>query len=223
MDRPSRFLVLVATVGLMVTACGGDNGASSSAAPTTTATAVSGDITVFAAASLKDSFTEIGTAFTQNNPKAKATFSFDASSALAQQIMQGAPADAFASADTANMDKLTGGHLNGSAPVMFATNQLAIIVPKGNPKSLTGVADLADGKGLKVVLCVDGVPCGTYAKQILASAKVSVTPVSLEQNVKGVVTKVTTGEADAGIVYTTDVQAAASQADAVAIPAAINV
>src|SRR5690349_16922292 len=227
MTRPSRLLVvLLAMLGLAAAACGSDNGSGSSSAATATVAptaAVTGDITVFAAASLTDSFKEVGTAFGQRYPNAKATFSFDASSALVQQISQGAPADVFASADTANMDKLTSAGLNGSAPVVFATNQLAIIVAKGDPKGITGVADLADGNGLKVVLCADGVPCGTYAKQILASANVTVTPVSMEQNVKGVVTKVTAGEADAGIVYQTDVQAAASQADAVAIPTAVNV
>ena len=150
------------------------------------------------------------------------TFSFDGSSTLATQIIQGAPADMFASADQANMDKITTPGLNSTPPTIFATNLLTIIVPKGNPKGITGVADLAN-PDLKVVLCADGVPCGTYARQILASAGVTVTPVSEEQNVGGVVTKVTSGEADAGIVYVTDVQANADKADSVAIPADINV
>jgi molybdate transport system substrate-binding protein len=236
MKRSSRLLiVLFAVLGLVAAACGSDNSGSSSsattvaaattAAPTTaaaTTAALQGNITVFAAASLTDSFKEIGTAFTKANPGATATFSFDASSALVQQITQGAPADLFASADTTNMDKLTQPGLNGTAPVIFATNLLAVIVPKGNPKAIAGVADLAK-PDLKVVLCAPEVPCGKYANQILTTAGVTVTPVSLEQNVKGVVTKVTTGEADAGIVYTTDVLAAGDKADAVAIPANINV
>ena len=236
MKRLSRLLLVLAVMlGLVAAACGSDNDASSSttaapttaaattaAAPTTTVPAVKGDITVFAAASLTDSFKEIGAAFTKANPGTTATFSFDASSALVQQITQGAPADVFASADTANMDKLTTPGLNGSAPVVFATNLLAVIVPKGNPKGITGVADLAN-PDLKVVICAPEVPCGKYAAQIFTSAAVTVTPVSLEQNVKGVVTKVTAGEADAGIVYTTDVKAAGAAAEAVAIPADINV
>jgi molybdate transport system substrate-binding protein len=249
MKRSSRLLiVLFAVLGLVAAACGSDNSGSSSsattaaaattaapttaaattapstttAAPTTTTVALKGDITVFAAASLTDSFKEIGTAFMKANPGATATFSFDASSALVQQITQGAPADLFASADTANMDKLTQPGLNGTPPVIFATNLLAVIVPKGNPKAIASVADLAK-PDLKVVLCAAEVPCGKYANQILTTAGVMVTPVSLEQNVKGVVTKVTTGEADAGIVYTTDVLAAGDKADAVAIPATINV
>jgi molybdate transport system substrate-binding protein len=189
----------------------------SSAAPT-----VTGHLTVFAAASLTGAFGEIGKAFSQANPGATVTFSFDASSALAQQISQGAPADVFASADTTNMDKVTKANLNGTPPVIFATNLLAIIVPKGNPKGITGVSDL-DKSGIKVVLCAPQVPCGKYANQILAKANVTVTPVSLEENVKGVVTKVTSGEADAGIVYVTDVTAAGPSAQAVTIPADLNV
>jgi len=183
---------------------------------------VAGNITVFAAASLTDAFNEIGAAFTKAYPQAKTTFSFDASSALVQQITQGAPADLFASADQANMDKLTKASLNGGPPQVFANNLLGIIVPAGNPKGVTGVQDLSR-PDLKVVLCADGVPCGTYAKQILTTAGVTVNPVSLEQNVKGVVTKVTTGEADAGIVYVTDIAAAGSKAAGVEIPKDINV
>ena len=177
---------------------------------------------MFAAASLTDSFKEVGDAFTKANPGAKVTFTFDASSALVTQITQGAPADLFASADTANMDKLTGATLNGSTPVTFATNLLSIIVAPGNPKGITGEADLAKAD-LKVVLCDPSVPCGKYAKQSLDTAKVTVTPASLEQNVKGVVTKVTAGEADAGIVYTTDVKAAGAKAAGVAITTEVNV
>jgi molybdate transport system substrate-binding protein len=237
MQRSSRLLLVPLTAfGLAVAGCGSskDSGSSATtAAPATTATTaapvttttppVSGNITVLAATSLKAAFTEIGTAFTAANPQSKVTFSFDGSSTLVTQIVQGAPADMFASADQANMDKVTGPGLNSTTPTIFATNLLTIIVPKGNPKKITGVADLADGKGNKVVLCADGVPCGTYARQILTSAGVTVTPVSNEQNVGGVVTKVTTGEADAGIVYVTDVKAVPDKADSVAIPANINV
>src|SRR5262245_28884674 len=183
---------------------------------------LAGNITVFAAASLTESFTAIGEAFTAANPDAKATFSFDASSALVQQIIQGAPADVFASADQANMTKLTDAALNGSDPVVFATNLLTIIVAPGNPLGITGVADLSN-PDLNVVVCAPEVPCGNYASQIFTAAGVAVTPVSLEQNVRGVVTKVTAGEADAGIVYVTDVIAAGDAADMVDIPADINV
>jgi molybdate transport system substrate-binding protein len=227
MAGTSRLLLLVpiAALALLGASCGDDDGEESAApaAPSsaTTIAAVEGDITVFAAASLTEAFTDVGAAFTEANPDATATFSFDASSALVQQITQGAPADVFASADTVNMDKLTDAALNGSEPVVFATNLLTIIVAPGNPLGITGVADLAD-PDLKVVVCAEEVPCGRYAKQIFDTASVTVTPVSLEQNVRGVATKVTAGEADAGIVYVTDVTAAGDAADMVEIPADIN-
>jgi molybdate transport system substrate-binding protein len=234
MKRTSRLLVVAtALVGLVAAACGSSSNGSSSAttvattsaptsgAPTSTGT-VQGDITVFAAASLTDSFNEIGAAFTKANPQAHVKFSYDASSALVQQINQGAPADIFASADQANMDKLTKAGNNGAAPVVFATNLLGIIVAPNNPKGIKGVEDLGNTAN-KVVLCAPEVPCGTYAKQILDAAHVTVKPVSLEQNVKGVVTKVTAGEADAGIVYVTDIAAAGSKASGVEIPKDINV
>ena len=220
-QRRPGLVIPFALLAFWTVACG------STARPTSgtasgTSTTLSGSITVFAAASLADSFQQIGRAFTKAHPDVNVVFSFDASSALVQQITQGAPADIFASADTTNMDKLTRAGLNGSEPVIFARNNLAIIVAKGNPKGLAGLADLAQ-RDLKVVLCAEQVPCGKYARQILSHAGVQVTPASLEQNVKGVVTKVSADEADAGIVYATDVRAAGTKADAVAIPAGQNV
>lgn len=191
------------------------------AAPTTVP-ALNGSITVFAAASLTAAFNDAGDAFMKANPGVKVTFSFDASSTLVGQITQGAPADVFASADTSNMDKLTTAGLNASVPVNFATNLLSIIVAQGNPKKIKTQADLAIPR-LKVVVCDPAVPCGKYAQQSLDTAKVILIPASLEQNVKGVVTKVTAGEADAGIVYVTDVKAAGDKAAGVEIPAHANV
>ncbi len=219
MRRTSRLLIgVLGAIGLVAAACGSDNSGGSAA----TTAALQGNITVFAAASLTAAFDDIGAAFTQVNPQAKATFSFDASSALVQQINQGAPADLFASADQANMDKLTKAGNNGTAPVIFATNLLGVIVAPGNPKGITGVQDLGKAD-LKVVVCAPEVPCGAYAKQIFDAAGVTVIPASLEQNVKGVVTKVTAGEADAGIVYVTDIAAAGDKAAGVDIPKNINV
>ncbi|MFT3853437.1 MAG: molybdate ABC transporter substrate-binding protein [Ilumatobacteraceae bacterium] len=195
-----------------------------SKAPTSTPAstpAAEGDITVFAAASLTASFNEIGSAFSTEYPDAKVTFSFDASSALVTQINEGAPADAFASADEANMKKLTDVGGNAGEPVIFATNVLQIIVPKGNPKGITSVADLAK-PGITFVTAAPEVPIGKYTQQVLDAAGVSVTPVSLEQNVKGIVTKVANGEADAGIVYKTDVLAE-PKSEGVDIPEDINV
>jgi molybdate transport system substrate-binding protein len=218
MNRPPSLLVaLLALVGLAA-ACGDDSRGADAAGART----LEGEIVVFAAASLTESFTEVGEAFTAANPDAKVAFSFDASSALATQIIEGAPADVFASADEANMSKITAESLNGTDPVIFATNLLTIVVPPGNPAGITGVADLAN-PDVKVVLCAAEVPCGRYAAQILETRGLTVTPVSLEQNVRGVLTKVTSGEADAGIVYVTDVNAAGDAAEAVELPVEINV
>lgn len=217
MTTTSRLLLLpVVALAMLAAGCGDDDDDGTAPA------GVAGDITVFAAASLTESFTEVCEAFTAANPDASATFSFDASSGLVQQIVEGAPADVFASADAANMTKLTDPGLNGGEPVIFATNLLTIIVAPDNPLGITGVADLANAD-TKTVICAPEVPCGTYANQIFTAADVAVTPVSLEQNVRGVVTKVTAGEADAGIVYVTDALAAGDAAAMVEIPADINV
>jgi molybdate transport system substrate-binding protein len=220
--RISLLVALLLVAGLAAAGCGGDDPPASSTASTPGPVSATGDLTVFAAASLTGAFDEVGKAFTAANPGAKVTFSYDASSALVQQITQGAPADLFASADTANMARLTGAGLAAETPVVFATNVLSIIVAKGNPRAIHGPGDLARS-GLKVVLCADPVPCGAYARQVLDRAHVAVSPVSLEQNVKGVVTKVSAGEADAGIVYATDVAAAGSSAEGVPIPSDVNV
>ena len=225
MRRTARSLapvLLVLGLGLGAAACG-DHASTSPAAARPDAK-VTGDLTVLAAASLTESFKELGTAFQAANPGAKVTFSFAASSALATQINQGAPADVFASADTTTMDKVTaaGGAGTLAPPVAFAANQLQIIVAKGNPKAIAALADLAK-PGLIYVTAAPGVPIGTYAAQALAKANVTVAPKSLEADVRSIVAKVTLGEADAGIVYATDVRAAGTKAQGVAIPDAQNV
>ncbi|MGB8858567.1 MAG: molybdate ABC transporter substrate-binding protein [Ilumatobacteraceae bacterium] len=200
----------LAVFGLAASACGGD------AADTSTTKLV-----VFAASSLTGAFTDIGTAFAAAHPGTDVTFNFAGSGDLVNQIGEGAPADVFASADDATMTKLIDARLNDGAPVSIARNRFEIIVEHGNPRGITGLADLADPE-LIVVLCADTVPCGRGAADLLARAGVSITPKSLENKVKGVVTKVTTGEADAGIVYTTDVLAAGGAADGVEIPTDVN-
>ena len=184
--------------------------------------AVEGDVTVFAAASLTDALTELGEAFMAANRDAEVTFNFAASSELVTQIGEGAPADIFASADLNNMTKLTDAGNNASEPVVFTTNLAEIIVGPGNPEGITSVADLAN-EDLIVISCAPEVPCGRYAAQILDNAGVTVTFKSLEENVRAVVSKVTLGEADAGIVYMTDVINAGDAAEGVEIPADINV
>lgn len=223
--RLRKLLIAVAALTIAVTACGGDDVSSSStSAPVASAgeAKATGAVTVFAAASLTDAFNEMGEAFKAANPEASVTFNFAASSALVTQINEGAPVDVYASADEANMKKLTDAGNNGAAPVIFARNKLQIIVAKGNPKGIESVKDLID-PGLLVVNAAPEVPIGAYAQQVFDKAGITVTPVSLEANVKAVVTKVTAGEADAGIVYTTDVTAAGDRAEGVDIPDELNV
>ena len=194
----------VALLGVFAAACSDDSSSSTSSTPDGT---VSGDVVVFAASSLTEAFTEIGEAFAAEHPDANVTFNFAGSGDLVTQITEGAPADVFISADDSNMTKLTDAGENATEPVVVARNTFEIIVEQGNPQGITGVADLAE-PDLIVVLCADTVPCGKGALKILENAGVTVTPKSLEEKVKGVVTKVSAGEADAGIVFVTDVSAA---------------
>lgn len=179
--------------------------------------AVTGDITVFAAASLTESFTTIGRDFEAANPGTKVTFSFAGSSALATQINQGAPADVFASAAPANMKTVTDAGNGGGTPTTFVKNQLVIAVPKGNPDGVTGLTDLTR-PGAKVALCAEQVPCGAAAKRALDAAGVKLTPVTLEQDVKGALSKVKLGEVDAALVYRTDASAATADVDGIEFP-----
>jgi molybdate transport system substrate-binding protein len=172
---------------------------------------------VFAAASLTEVFTAVGRDFEAADPGAKVTFNFAGSSALAAQINQGAPVDVFAAAAPATMKTVTDEGNADGAPVVFGRNQLVIAVPRGNPKRIAGLADLA-GSGVKVALCAEQVPCGTAAKTALAAAGLRLTPVTLEQDVKAALAKVKLGEVDAALVYRTDVRAAVSTVDGVEFP-----
>jgi molybdate transport system substrate-binding protein len=212
--------VAFAAVALIGVACGGDEKPNRETDPTSTAGVpeLSGSLNVFAAASLTEAFTEMGKAFEAANPGLKVTFNFSASSALAQQINEGGPADVFVSADEANMKKVTDA-TRASDPRIVARNRLAILVEKGNPKMITGLADLAK-PGIVLVLCAPEVPCGKFAAAALQRAAVAAKPASLEENVKAVVSKVTLGEADAGIVYVTDVAAVGNKGQGVDIATA---
>jgi molybdate transport system substrate-binding protein len=213
-SRFIRSVPLLLAVALLAAACGGNGsppGGSAKASPT--------EIKVFAAASLTGAFGRIGQDYTAANPSTKVTFNFAGSQALATQIQQSAPADVFASADTTNMSKVSS---LVSTPRDFASNLLQIIVAKGNPKAIKGLSDLSRSD-LKVVLAAPEVPAGKYASQALAAQHVTVRPVSLEDNVKAVVTKVSLGEADAGIVYVTDVTAGGDKVEGVDVPNDQNV
>ena len=185
----------------------------------TSATVRAEAVTVFAAASLTEAFKTLGRDFEAANAGTKVEFNFAGSSTLARQILEGAPADVFASADEENMEKV---RAQVSSPQIFAGNRLAIIVSKGNPKKVASVADL--GKpGLTVSLAAPVVPIGRYAREVFAKAGGAVPESSSEVDVKAVATRVAMGEADAGIVYTTDVAAVGGKVEGVAIPAALNV
>lgn len=211
----------ISSLGVLVAflaGCGSTAGTASSPTPTP----VSGTISVFAAASLTDSFKALGTAFQTAHPGVTLQFNFAGTPTLVTQIEQGAPADVFASADTTNMDKLKADGYTVGAPEVFAHNQLEIVVAAGNPKGISRLADLAK-PGVIYISEAPTVPAGKYSLQALAKAGVSVTPKSLETDVKSVVSKVELGEADAGIVYTTDVKAAGGKVQGVPIPSADNV
>jgi molybdate transport system substrate-binding protein len=177
-------------------------------------------ITVFAAASLTDAFGAIGEEFSGENESVEVEFNFLASSDLATQIIGGAPADVFASADEANMDNVVAEGL-ATDPVVFAENRLSIAVQQGNPKSIATLEDF-ENPDLVVVLCNEECPAGRYALEIFEAAGVSVEPDSLEADVRGVLTRVGLGEADAGLVYVTDIEADA-EVEGVDIPEDVNV
>ncbi len=211
--RRSAAAVLAALLAALVAvggACGGSTSPSSGERR---------ELTVLAASSLTEAFTELGGRFTAAHPDVRVTFAFAGSSDLVTQLRQGAPADVLATADTASMDKVTS---KTGVPRTFAGNRLIIAVEPGNPRHVTGLADLAR-EDLTVVLAAPEVPAGKYAAEILARAGVSVHPASLEESAKGVVAKVSLGEADAGIAYVSDVQAAQGTIEGVAIPDAQNV
>ncbi|MDR6969982.1 molybdate ABC transporter substrate-binding protein [Leifsonia shinshuensis] len=194
-------------------------GAGQTVTPSGSGTRVSGTITVFAAASLTKTFTELGTEFEAAHPGTTVTFSFAGSSDLVTQLTAGAPADVFASADEANMTKAVAGKVIQGTPTDFATNVLAIAVPPGNPAHVKSFADLAS-PGIKTVVCAPQVPCGAATAKVEQSAGVTLHPVSQESSVTDVLGKVSSGEADAGIVYRTDVKGAGSSVESVPFPEA---
>lgn len=220
--RTAALGVTTAAALLALTACSssGSTKASSTASSASTAAssdagsasasasaAITGKLTVFAAASLKKTFTQFGKEFEAAHPGTTVTFNFGGSDTLAASIVSGAPADVFASASTATMTTVTKANDNAAAPVNFARNSLEIAVVPGNPKGITTLQQLSSSS-VKVALCAKTVPCGAAAVKALAAAKVTVTPVTYEQDVTSALTKVELKEVDAALVYRTDVQGA---------------
>lgn len=214
-----RLLMVGAAVVVTLAGCGGEQQPASAPEPTTgDSSGVSGQITVFAAASLTEAFTEIGQAFEQANPDADVQFNFAASSTLAQQINQGAPADVFASASPKQMQDVADAGAAGD-PTVFVANLLQIAVPAGNPAGVTDLA--AFGKPeLAIALCAEQVPCGSAARRAFEAAGITPQPDTLEQDVKAVLTKVMLGEADAGLVYRTDVASSGGDVEGIDFPEA---
>jgi molybdate transport system substrate-binding protein len=224
MRRTATAVVLTVVAASVLVGCGADSRSSSSTstdgASGPSPASLSGEIVVFAAASLTKAFEELKTRFEEANPGVSVTFSFAASSALAEQINSGAPADVFASASAGTMDQVVDAG-NASVPTTFAENVMQIAVPPNNPADVTDVDDLAD-PSVKVALCQPHVPCGTVAEEVFRNAGVTVTPVTLEPDVKSVLSKVELGEVDAGVVYVTDVQAAGGKVEGLEIPDDVN-
>ncbi|MFH8976728.1 molybdate ABC transporter substrate-binding protein [Streptomyces sp. NPDC017890] len=192
---------------------GSDSAGSSSSSPEK----VSGQVTVFAAASLKESFTALGETFEKQYPGTEVTFNFAGSDTLAASITSGAPADVFASASPKTMATVTDAKATAGDPATFVRNQLQIATLPGNPDRISALKDLT-GSGLKVVLCDRSVPCGTAAQKALEAGGLELTPVSYEQDVKAALTKVELKEADAAVVYRTDVKAAGDKVTGVDFP-----
>ena len=220
MRRAALALALVPALTLGMTLSGCGLAAKEMSPERDTSSAASTSIMVLAAASLTEAFTEIGAAFELANPGVTVRFGFGPSSGLAQQIVQGAPADIFASASTKTMDVVTAAG-EAARATTFAANELAIAVPPSNPANIIGLRDLAR-EGVKVAVCQVKVPCGTVTAAVIKKAGVSVVPVTEEADVKSVLAKVALGEVDAGLVYVTDVQAAGAKVRGIAIPAAVN-
>ena len=207
--RPALLITAILLLAGSVTACGDDDSGDGGTDDVT--------LTVYAAASLTKTFEQIGTEFEKQHDGVTVEFSFGGSADLVAQIQEGAPADVFASADTANMDKLTAEDLQADDPQNFASNTLEIATPPGNPAGITSFADLAKD-GVQVVVCAPEVPCGAATVQAEEATGVTLQPVSEEQSVTDVLAKVTSGEADAGLVYVTDVTGAGDAVTGVPFP-----
>lgn len=217
----ARTLAVVAVLGLA--ACGGSDDGATATSPSpgdeTGGSELSGDLVVFAAASLTDSFETLGEDFTAANPDVTVAFNFAGSSALAQQIISGAPADVFAAASPATMQTVVDAGGNADEPEVFVTNTLQIAVPPGNPAGVAGLADFADPERT-IALCAAEVPCGAASERVFSAAGLTPAPDTLEQDVRAALSKVELGEVDAALVYRTDVLVAGDGVEGIDFPEA---
>ncbi len=212
-----RRIGVLAAAGLLLASCAG----AADGAPASVSS-LSGDLLVSAAASLTDAFAAVAAAFETVNPDVAVVLNLAGSSTLREQILEGAPADVFASANASNMERLVAAGEVAGRPAVFATNELEIAVPPGNPAEITGLGDFARGE-LLIGLCGEGVPCGDFARQALAKAGVTPALDTNEPDVRALLTKIEAGELDAGITYVTDVAAAGGAVEGVDIPEDQNV
>ena len=224
MPRGAVAVAAAAVLGAALAGCASSGGGGSTSSPGTTATPseqASATVTVFAAASLTDAFDELGTRFEQRHPSVEVVVNTGGSSALAQQVVEGAPADVFSSAAEPPMQLLVDAGL-AADPVVFATNTLQLVVPAGNPAGVTGLEDL-EREELRVALCDESVPCGAASVELFAQEAVKPAPDTLESDVRAVLTKVSLGEVDVGVVYRTDVLAAGDAVEGIEVPDAASV
>ncbi|MGY1638442.1 molybdate ABC transporter substrate-binding protein [Geodermatophilus sp. SYSU D00742] len=217
-------LVLPFATTLVLTACGGGSDVGAAApspgpGSSSSGAELGGTLTVFAAASLTDVFTDLGDRLEQANPGLDVRFNFAGSSALATQLTQGAPADVFASADEAQMAVVADAGLQAEDPAVFTSNVLRIAVPGGNPAGVTGLADFGRAE-LALAVCAPEVPCGAAAEDVFAAAGITAVPDTLEEDVRAALTKVELGEVDAALVYATEVIAAGDAVEGVDFPEA---
>lgn len=203
-------VALVMALLVVLAACGDDGGT------------VEGELLVSAAASLTDAFAEVEAAFEEANPDVDVLLNLGASSALREQILEGAPADVFASANTSNMDQVVEAGEVEDEPEIFVLNLLQIAVPSGNPGGVTGLDDFARDE-LLIGLCAEEVPCGDFAREALANAGVTPAIDTNEPDVRALLTKIEAGELDAGITYVTDVASTGGSVDGIDIPEDDNV
>jgi molybdate transport system substrate-binding protein len=209
--HPGTAVLAAAAAGALLAGC-----ADTANQPAASGTADGKVLTVYAAASLAAPFTELAHSFEAAVPGSSVRLNFAGSSELATQILEGAPADVFAAADTATMKRVDeAGELDGG-PLDFASNVPALVVPAGNPAGITGLADL-DNDGVAVVMCAEQVPCGAAGRRLAAANSVTIRPVSEESSVTAVLAKVRAGEADAGLVYRTDAVRAAGEVETIPV------
>ena len=216
----SRALAAIALSAVLFSSCGTDSEPEDQAATTTTS--VSGTVTVLAAASLTESFEQLGEQITADNPGLEVVFSFGPSSGLVEQVLAGAPADVLATADTRTMDEAVAGGAVKGEPEVFARNTLALVVPAGNPGEVTGLADLARSE-LRIAICEPEVPCGAATERLLTAAGVTAAPDTLATDVKEATSLVSLGEADAALVYRTDAAAEGDAVETIEVPEAADV